>query len=66
MKEKLEKLGFSPKEADVYISLLELGSAVVSDVAKKAGINRSTAYVLLESLEKKGFVSVSEKDNIKN
>ena len=38
MKEKLEKLGFSPKEADVYISLLELGSAVVSDVAKKAGI----------------------------
>jgi sugar-specific transcriptional regulator TrmB len=55
MKEKLEKLGFSSKEADVYISLLELGSAIVSDVAKKAGINRSTAYVLLESLAKKGF-----------
>ena len=66
MKEKLEKLGFSSKEADVYIALLELGSAVVSDVAKKAGINRSTAYVLLESLTKKGFVSVSEKNNIKN
>lgn len=66
MKEKLEKLGFSTKEADVYIALLELGSAVVSDVAKKAEINRSTAYVLLESLAEKGFVSVSEKNNVKN
>ena len=66
MKEKLEKLGFSPKEADVYVALLELGSAAVSDVSKKAGINRSTSYVLLESLAKKGFVSVSDKNNIKN
>lgn len=50
MKEQLEKLGFSPKEADVYLALLELGTAVVSDVAKKANINRSTTYILLDAL----------------
>ncbi|MEK7665078.1 MAG: helix-turn-helix domain-containing protein [Patescibacteria group bacterium] len=65
MKEKLEKLGFSPKEADVYLALLELGTAVVSDVAKKANINRSTTYILLDSLVDRGLVSVSEKNNVK-
>jgi HTH-type transcriptional regulator, sugar sensing transcriptional regulator len=65
MKEKLEKLGFSTKEADVYLALLELGSAIVSDVAKRSGKNRSTTYVLLESLAEKGFVSISEKNNVK-
>jgi HTH-type transcriptional regulator, sugar sensing transcriptional regulator len=65
MKDKLEKLGFSTKEADVYLALLELGSAIVSDVAKRSGINRSTAYILLESLVEKGFVSISEKNNVK-
>lgn len=65
MKDKLEKLGFSTKEADIYLALLELGSAIVSDVAKKSGINRSTTYILLESLAEKGFVSISEKNNVK-
>lgn len=65
MKEQLEKLGFSPKEADVYVALLELGNAVVSDVAKKASINRSTAYVILESLAERGLVSISENHNVK-
>lgn len=65
MKEQLEKIGFSSKEADVYLALLELGSAIVSDVASKANINRSTTYVLLESLAKRGLVSISEKHNVK-
>jgi len=65
MKEQLEKLGFSPKEADVYLALLELGSSIVSDVAKRANINRSTTYVILESLTERGLVSISEKQNVK-
>ena len=65
MKEQLGKLGFSPKEADIYLALLELGTAVVSDVAKRANINRSTTYILLDSLAEKGLVSTSEKQNIK-
>src|SRR3989344_1978506 len=63
--EKLEKFGLSHKEAKVYISLLELGTSIVSDVAKKAQINRSTAYVLLETLAKNGLVSISERKKVR-
>lgn len=58
--ETLEKLGLSNKEARLYLSLLELGPAVVSDIAKKAHMNRSTAYVVLGFLVKRGFVSISD------
>ena len=65
MKQQLEKLGFSPKESDVYLALLELGTAAVSDVAKRANINRSTTYIILDSLAERGLVSTSENQNIK-
>lgn len=47
------------------MSLLELGPSVVSDIARKTKTNRSTTYVLLESLVNKGLVSISEKNKIK-
>ena len=56
-KEKLQKLGLSDKEASVYLAMLELGPSVVSDIAKKANINRSTVYVVLEFLKKRGIPS---------
>jgi sugar-specific transcriptional regulator TrmB len=42
-----------------------LGTAIVSDIAEKSGINRSTTYVLLQSLADRGLVSISEQRNIK-
>jgi sugar-specific transcriptional regulator TrmB len=63
--EKLQKLGLSSKEAIIYMALFELGSSVVTEVAKRAKINRSTAYVLIDSLSKRGLVSVSEKRGVK-
>jgi sugar-specific transcriptional regulator TrmB len=63
--EKLQKLGLSHKEALVYMALFELGSSVVTELAKRAQINRSTAYVLIESLSHRGLVSVSERRGIK-
>lgn len=57
MIEQLKKLGLPQKEAATYIALLELGaSSAVSIIAKKAQINRTTAYDLLESLEKRGLI----------
>ncbi len=57
MIEQLEKLGLPKKEAAMYIALLELGaSCAVSTIAKKAGVNRTTAYDLLENLEKRGLI----------
>jgi len=53
----LEKLGLSDKEAKVYVSLLELGNARVADISKKAGINRTTGYDILNSLANKGIVN---------
>ncbi|MFA6296082.1 MAG: helix-turn-helix domain-containing protein [Patescibacteria group bacterium] len=62
LSQELIKLGLSDKEAKVYLASLELGYDTVLNIAKKAGINRPTAYFILESLQKKGIVTTFEKD----
>ena len=57
--EELKEFGLSEKEAKVYLALLELEVATVQEIAKAAEVNRSSAYVVLESLKKRGLVSVS-------
>lgn len=52
----LTEFGLSDKEARIYLALLELEIATAFDTAKHAGINRSSTYVVLESLKKKGLV----------
>ncbi len=64
IKEKLQEFGFSEKEIKVYLALLEMGSAVASVIAKKAGIKRSTAYLVLDLLIKRGLVSAVERRGI--
>ncbi len=60
MLEQLQKLGLTAKEASVYIATLELGEASpVSTIAKRANVNRTTAYDILELLVEKGLVIVS-------
>ena len=63
--EKLEKFGLSRKGAITYLALLELGPSSVQEISKKTEINRSTTYVLLDSLVGHGLVSTSEKSGIK-
>jgi sugar-specific transcriptional regulator TrmB len=61
MLEQLQKLGLNSKEASLYLVTLEMGEASpVSTLAKKAGINRTTAYDILENLVKRGLVIASE------
>jgi sugar-specific transcriptional regulator TrmB len=62
LKIHLQYFGFSTKEADVYIALLELGKGMVSKISLKAGINRTTGYDILNSLVAKGVVSISGKE----
>ncbi len=52
----LTTLGFSEKEAKVYLACLEMGSCSVAAVAEKTGVKRSTVYVMLESLTARGLV----------
>ena len=60
--EELQQLGLSEKESRVYVAVLELTQASVQAIAKKARVNRPTAYVVLDSLVKKGLCSTFEKD----
>jgi sugar-specific transcriptional regulator TrmB len=54
---KLEELGLTKKESQVYLSLLQLGSATADKTAKNTSLNRSTAYVIIKKLIKCGLVS---------
>jgi sugar-specific transcriptional regulator TrmB len=58
---ELGKLGLGEKEAKVYLAALELGPETAQNLAKKAGVNRPTAYVQIESLKKRGLMSEFEK-----
>src|SRR3989344_2058210 len=55
--EVLNKTGLDEKEAKVYLALLELGTADVTDIAVKAHIKRPTCYLVLDNLKNKGLVS---------
>lgn len=57
----LENIGLKEKEAKLYLALLELKEALPSVLAKKTGIKRPTTYLILEQLEKQGFVSKVKK-----
>lgn len=64
MQNQLEKLGFSQRETAIYLALLELGiSSPASTIAKKAQINRTTAYDILNSLAEKGIIISSQKNS---
>lgn len=58
----LLSLGLNDKEAKVYTSLLELGVVTANKIAKETGINRSSVYVVIESLRKKGLITLSSAD----
>lgn len=55
--ESLKKLGFSEKEAQVYLTLLKVGPSPASTLASRVGMKRVTAYNVLDSLKEKGLVS---------
>ncbi len=61
-KKSLEYIGFSEKEVLVYLALLSLGRGTVTQISRKAGINRPTGYHILASLEVKEIVKISGKE----
>lgn len=53
----LQNIGFTEKEALVYLALMELGSGTVTQVSQRAKLKRSIIYIILEGLIKRGYVS---------
>lgn len=57
----LRDIGMGGKEAGVYMAAIALGDASVSAIAREAGIKRTTAYSVIDSLTQKGFMRMEMK-----
>jgi len=65
IKDTLQKMGFSKREAAVYLAVLELGTAGAQDIARLSGEKRTTVYEICKSLAQKGIVTESQKNTKK-
>ncbi|MBM3204380.1 hypothetical protein FJZ48_00115 [Candidatus Uhrbacteria bacterium] len=54
----LKELGLAEQESEIYLALLKIGGGTASQVAKDAGIKRTTVYAILKTLAQKGFVTM--------
>ncbi|MFZ2886186.1 MAG: helix-turn-helix domain-containing protein [Minisyncoccia bacterium] len=52
----IKTLGFTDKQARVYLSLLELGESSAYPIARKSGLKTPTTYVILKELLELGVV----------
>ncbi len=59
----LINLGFSESESQTYLTLLKLGGAVASTVAKEMGVKRTTIYPILKKLASNGAANVYFRKN---
>lgn len=53
----LKELNLTEVEAKLYLTLLEAGPSSVRDIAQKIGLKRTTAYLYIENLMKKGLIT---------
>ena len=61
----LEELGLSKNEAIVYLSLLEMGTGTVGEIAEATKLHRTNVSDALKRLLEKGIVSYINKDDKK-
>jgi len=62
LQKQLQVTGLSPNEVAVYVALLELGKGTVSQISRKASLNRTTGYDILNRLVIKKLASISGKE----
>jgi HTH-type transcriptional regulator, sugar sensing transcriptional regulator len=62
LESSLSRAGLTPKEVKVYLACLQLGSATMTQISKNSEIKRSSTYLIVESLQIKGFLSSFKKD----
>jgi sugar-specific transcriptional regulator TrmB len=61
----LERYGLSPKEAQVYIAALALGTSPVQKISNMTSLPRSTCYEVLDTLKTKGLMSSFQKKRVR-
>ncbi len=57
LEKELQNIGLNAKEVKIYLASLELGQATVQHISKKSGINRATAYFIIDGLMSEGLMS---------
>lgn len=57
----IDKLKLNPNQAKVYLTLLQLGSGLIQEIADKSGTKRTTTYSILDNLIQKGLVNFVDK-----
>lgn len=62
IKSELIKIGLKPKEAAVYLHLVNFGPSSIRDIASKSGINRGSVFEALKILRKEQLVSFYEQE----
>lgn len=65
VQEKLKQIGLSGNEAKIYLELLKRGSINGSALAKKAGLDRTLTYQVLNNLVEKGLANYFIKEHKK-
>ncbi len=59
----LRKIGLSESDTRVYLALLKLGRANVTQLAERSGVHRTNIYSILDKLKEMGLVSSFNEDN---
>ena len=57
--EILIEIGLSPREAKVYLAVLELGGANISQIAKYINFERANLYPIIGRLINEKFLEIS-------
>ncbi|WP_276253664.1 TrmB family transcriptional regulator [Halomontanus rarus] len=60
----LEDAGLSPYQADAFVTILKLGSASATDIAKASSVPDPRIYDVLRDLEEKGYIETYEQDSL--
>ncbi len=55
--EILKNIGFTDKEIEVYLAIVESGKVAPTDISKLTGINRTTVYSVAKELVRRGVVA---------
>ncbi len=66
IQQTLGKIGLTTNEVKVYLALIDLGTALAGNVAKKAGLHRRQTYDALHRLIGKGLASYITKSGKKH
>lgn len=66
IEKKLQDIGLSKKESEIYFCLLKYGCFSAKEISKKTNILRSSIYDYLDTLLEKGFITYTFKKNTKH